>query len=112
MVPESRRIMAHFTLHCNWVQTLEGDVDSSHVGFLHRSNMRSSAGVATNYVEFDNAPQWTIEQTDYGMALPARRDTPEGDKYYWRINQWFLPYYTLVASDIARTKIHRQIGAL
>jgi phenylpropionate dioxygenase-like ring-hydroxylating dioxygenase large terminal subunit len=108
-LPESRRVMAHFTLHCNWVQTLEGDVDSSHVGFLHRTNARSSAGGDTKYVEFDNTPKWTIEQTDYGMALAARRDTPKGDKYYWRINQWFLPYYTLVASDIARTKIHSHI---
>ena len=109
MVPESRRVMAHFTLNCNWVQTLEGDVDSAHVGFLHRSKMRSSAGGDTRYVEFDSAPRWTIEQTDYGMALAARRETPEGDTYYWRVNQWFLPYYTLVASDIARTKIHSHI---
>lgn len=109
LVPESRRVMAHFTLHCNWVQTLEGDVDSSHVGFLHRTNMRSSAGGATGYVEFDNAPLWTIEQTNYGMALAARRNTPEGDTHYWRINQWCLPYYTLVASDLERSKIHSHI---
>jgi len=72
LVPESRRVMAHFTLHCNWVQTLEGDVDSSHVGFLHRTNMRSGAYDA-RYVEHDNAPKWIVEQTDYGMALAAKR---------------------------------------
>ena len=108
MVPESRRVMAHFTLNCNWVQTLEGDVDSSHVGFLHRTSMRSGA-YDSRYVEHDNAPKWTIEQTNYGMALAARRETPEGDTYYWRINQWFLPFYTLVASDLARSKIHSHI---
>lgn len=107
-IPERQRVMAHFTVHCNWVQTLEGDVDSSHVGFLHRTNMRSGAYDA-RYVQHDNAPRWTIEQTDYGMALAARRETPEGDSYYWRINQWFLPYFTLVASDLARTKIHSHI---
>ena len=107
-VPESQRVMAHFTLHCNWVQTLEGDVDSSHVGFLHRTNMRSGAYDA-RYVEHDNAPKWIVEQTDYGMALAAKRETPEGDSFYWRINQWFLPYFTLVASDLARTKIHSHI---
>jgi phenylpropionate dioxygenase-like ring-hydroxylating dioxygenase large terminal subunit len=109
MLLESRRMMAHFALNCNWVQTLEGDVDSSHVGFLHQTALRSSVGADTNYVEFDKAPHWTIEQTDYGMALAARRETLEGAKYYWRINQWFLPYYTLVASDVARTKIHSHI---
>ena len=108
LVPENRRVMAHFTLECNWVQTLEGDVDSSHVGFLHRTNMRSNA-YDSKYVEFDNSPRWSVQQTDYGMQLAARRETPEGDKYYWRINQWFLPYFTLVASDLARTRIHSHI---
>ena len=107
-LPESQRVMAHFTLHCNWVQTLEGDVDSAHVGFLHKTNARSGAYDA-KYVEYDLAPRWTIEQTDYGVALAARRETPEGDSYYWRINQWFLPYFTLVASDLARSKIHSHI---
>jgi hypothetical protein len=108
LVPESRRVMAHFTVNCNWVQTLEGDVDSSHVGFLHRTAMRSNA-YDSKYVEFDNAPRWFVQQTDYGMQLAARRNAPEGDRYYWRINQWFLPYFTFVASDLARTKIHSHI---
>ena len=43
------------------------------------------------------------------MALAARRETPQGDSHYWRINQWFLPYYTLVASDLASSRIHRHI---
>jgi phenylpropionate dioxygenase-like ring-hydroxylating dioxygenase large terminal subunit len=108
-VPGERRMMAHFTLECNWVQNLEGDVDSSHVGFLHANALRSVTSPDAPYQAFDKAPYWFIEQTDYGMALAARRGTPEGDTYYWRINQWLLPYYTLVASNLARTRIHSHI---
>ena len=43
-VPASQRNVVSYNQECNWVQALEGDIDSSHVGFLHRGALaRESA---------------------------------------------------------------------
>jgi phenylpropionate dioxygenase-like ring-hydroxylating dioxygenase large terminal subunit len=102
-VPDSYRNMAKFNLEGNWVQAMEGDVDSSHIGFLHR-NLRDlrdpvQAPPDIRYQALDRAPKWSIFPTDYGMMIAARRQADE-DTYYWRINQVMLPYYTFVAGPL------------
>ncbi|MCH8974890.1 MAG: aromatic ring-hydroxylating dioxygenase subunit alpha, partial [Chloroflexi bacterium] len=42
----------------------------------------------------DRHPKFFAEDTDYGVATGARRDTGEGD-YYWRFNLFLLPFYTM-----------------
>jgi phenylpropionate dioxygenase-like ring-hydroxylating dioxygenase large terminal subunit len=34
-VPENQRYVMRTLRECNWLQALEGDVDSSHISFLH-----------------------------------------------------------------------------
>jgi phenylpropionate dioxygenase-like ring-hydroxylating dioxygenase large terminal subunit len=36
-VPDSYRNVHRFHIEGNWVQAMEGDVDSSHIGFLHKN---------------------------------------------------------------------------
>src|SRR6185436_18089509 len=72
----SKRIQA-----CNYLQNLEGEVDSSHVSFLH-SNLSSEAeGMASGV---DRHPVFEVGETEWGLAISARRDAGP-DKYYWRI---------------------------
>ena len=102
-VPDSYRNVHRFHLEGNWVQAMEGDVDSSHIGFLHK-NLRdlrdpAKAERENRYQALDKAPKWVIQPTDYGMMIAARRNAEE-DTYYWRINQVMLPYYTSVAAPI------------
>jgi phenylpropionate dioxygenase-like ring-hydroxylating dioxygenase large terminal subunit len=98
--PEQRNI-AKFNLEGNWVQAMEGDVDSSHVGFLHKTlaDLRNPSSPEARYQAGDKAPKWTIQPTNYGMMIAARRNASD-DTYYWRINQVMLPYYTLVAGAL------------
>ncbi len=35
MLPEEELDLIFIQRHCNWLQSLEGDIDTSHVGFLH-----------------------------------------------------------------------------
>jgi hypothetical protein len=102
-VPDSYRNVHRFHVEGNWVQAMEGDVDSSHIGFLHK-NLRdlrdpAKAERENRYQALDKAPKWVIQPTDYGMMIAARRNAEE-DTYYWRINQVMLPYYTSVAAPI------------
>jgi phthalate 4,5-dioxygenase oxygenase subunit len=45
----------------------------------------------------DKAPRWEIKDTDYGVMLAAQRTGPD-DTLYWRVNQWHMPSFTLIAS--------------
>lgn len=102
-VPDAYRNVHRFHMPGNWVQAMEGDVDSSHIGFLHKSlgEMRDpmTASLESRYQTLDKAPKWVIQPTDYGMMIAARRNAEE-NSYYWRINQVMLPFYTSVAAPL------------
>jgi phthalate 4,5-dioxygenase oxygenase subunit len=109
-VPENQRYVVKYNQECNFVQATEGDIDSSHIGYLHMDDLTSwkdpeavSAihGVRTTFT----APRWIVEPTDYGLMLAARRDADESH-YYWRINQWLLPYYTMIAGRLDQSRGH------
>jgi hypothetical protein len=47
------------------------------------------------YFQEDTAPAWKVLSTDAGfMACNGRR--VDGDKRYWRLNQFLLPFYTMI----------------
>jgi hypothetical protein len=96
----------------NWLQGLEGDIDSSHVSFLHsridavRGDL-ASMNRASLAVFDDKAPRWEIRDTDYGVMLAAQRNAPDG-MIYWRVNQWTMPAFTMIAAKPG-TYIHFQV---
>jgi phthalate 4,5-dioxygenase oxygenase subunit len=102
-VPEANRNISRFHTEGNWVQALEGDVDSAHVGFLHKRLQTLKDPLndipEQRYQALDKAPRWIIEPTDYGMVIAAQRNADNG-QFYWRINQVMLPYYTFVAGPL------------
>jgi hypothetical protein len=69
------------------------------VGFLHRrldGDLLTPGHISS--VMFENrVPEWTIKATDYGLTMAARRGAGAND-CLWRINQWLMPFTTLVAA--------------
>jgi len=98
-LPESHRYVEKVVLPTNWVQSMEGDIDSSHIGFLHRrfDGELLGPGQISSVMFQDMAPRWIVKATDHGLTLAARRDAGP-DEYLWRVNQWLMPYTTLVAA--------------
>jgi hypothetical protein len=95
----------------NWLQGMEGDIDSSHVSFLHsRADSGTSGLVARGRMQTpifqDKTPRWHIKDTDYGVMLAAQRNG-EGETHYWRVNQWVMPSFTMIATPPG-TAIHLQ----
>ncbi|MEK9658538.1 MAG: Rieske 2Fe-2S domain-containing protein [Chloroflexota bacterium] len=107
-VREDQRITSRYRHECSWFQSLEGDVDSSHISYLHWDARYQKANKDVDLWVFDRAPRWTLQPTDYGMMLAARRNTPEEGRYYWRINHFLQPFYTMVATslDLKRLLVH------
>ncbi|MPZ15402.1 MAG: Rieske 2Fe-2S domain-containing protein [Chloroflexi bacterium] len=99
LLPEVQRSIApEFIRECNWVQALEGDIDTSHLYFLHaRLDPREERGPQNDngvYHE-DRHPRLHLVDTPYGVMYGAQRD--EGpDQYYWRITQFLFPFHTLI----------------
>ena len=107
-VPESHRYVTKRIQACNFLQNVEGEVDSSHVSFLHsKGAAAASAGIQDlrstlpDYMARDRAPRFHVLPTEYGLAIGARRDA-EVDSYYWRITQFLMPTYTMIPVPVGQ----------
>jgi phthalate 4,5-dioxygenase len=92
---------------CNWVQALEGDIDTAHLGLLHLGSVSPDEvipGTFDYYTVYDRAPQYKVVDTDYGTMYGAYRPAEE-DTYYWRIAQFLFPFYTLIPTGELGTQI-------
>jgi hypothetical protein len=98
-VPASHSFMSKRFQECNWLQALEGGIDSSHVSFLHRGDLNTDPlfkGARGNqYNLADLRPVFEVVESDGGLYIGARRNTEDG-RYYWRITQWVMPSFTMI----------------
>jgi phenylpropionate dioxygenase-like ring-hydroxylating dioxygenase large terminal subunit len=72
----------------NYAQSLEGNIDTAHIGFLHRR--LESEGRPAGY----DAPVLQLLDTDFGFVYGGRR--PREDGYYWRVTPFVLPTFTSI----------------
>jgi hypothetical protein len=83
----------------NYLQALEGGIDSSHVSFTHKFSLdddplhRHSGG--NEYLKKDGRPRFEVVESDAGLFIGARRNADEAN-YYWRITQYLMPWYTII----------------
>lgn len=101
LVPDTRRYASKRLEACNWVQALEVDIDSAHVAYLHRENVLNGVrnGVdRSRWMAEHTAPIFDIAEKDYGLLIATRRDI-DPENYYWRINEWLMPWYTFTPSE-------------
>ncbi|HEX5368265.1 MAG TPA: Rieske 2Fe-2S domain-containing protein [Dehalococcoidia bacterium] len=85
---------------CNYMQALEGDIDTSHLCFLHlgaNSWQEQQPGSFEYYALKDRAPRYDVIETPYGTSYGAYRPA-EADTYYWRTAHFLFPFYTMIPS--------------
>lgn len=84
---------------CNWLQALEGGIDSSHVSFLHSRELERDplfkGAKANSYNLGDLKPVFDVTPSEGGLYIGARRSAEDG-KHYWRITQWVMPCFTMI----------------
>jgi phenylpropionate dioxygenase-like ring-hydroxylating dioxygenase large terminal subunit len=99
MVPASQRFTSKRIQESNWLQALEGGIDSSHVSWLHRDSLNSDPlfkGAAGNQYNLDDMrPVFEVVESDDGLFIGVRRNAG-ADNFYWRITPWIVPYFTMV----------------
>jgi phthalate 4,5-dioxygenase len=83
----------------NWLQALEGGIDSSHVSWLHSGGLQSDplfkGAKGNEYNVRDLRPFFEVAESEGGLFIGARRNAENGS-YYWRITPWVLPSFTMV----------------
>lgn len=95
-VPDEQVYAARWLQRTNWSQGLEGEIDSSHISWLHKDFDRADSsmkGTGANLAD-DGAPMIELRETPYGFTYGARREVAEG--YFWRVTQWMMPMFSLI----------------
>ncbi len=99
LVPGEQSFTSKRFQECNWLQAMEGGIDSSHVSWLHRSNLDSDplfkGAKGNEYNLKDPKPVFNVVPSAGGLLIGARREAENGN-YYWRITPWVMPCFTMV----------------
>jgi phthalate 4,5-dioxygenase oxygenase subunit len=91
-------------LPVNWLQALEGGLDSVHAGILHQSWTRNvmnekhdamDEGKAT--VAFTKIPTYEVGEASFGMRAASLRKQDDG-KTYARVTNFFFPLVVVAAT--------------
>ncbi len=97
-LPASHVVVTRRSQESNYLQALEGGIDSSHVSFLHSGELNTDPfHKNTRGARFARSIKTTFDIFDApgGLVIGARRDADPG-YYYWRVTQWIMPWYTLI----------------
>ncbi|MGD9886119.1 MAG: Rieske 2Fe-2S domain-containing protein [Reyranella sp.] len=107
LLPAAQRYVTKKWQDCNWVQSVEGAIDTAHFTFLHavlakdESAARAALAKAAiadqskpddriRWIHNDSRPKFTVRGHDAGLLIGAARKT-DGAHLYWRISQFLMP---------------------
>jgi hypothetical protein len=96
LLPESDLQIVFAQRECNWLQALEGDIDTSHFGFLHAGSVDPADVPADNLIRWtvaNRTPEYHVADTDWGTMYAAYRPAEAGQTY-WRFANFLFPFWT------------------
>ncbi len=83
---------------CNWLQALEGDLDTSHVGLLHFGAATPTQKLNNNRLDLvaNRAPEYKVTETPFGLTYGAHRPSPTvPGGTYWRVAHFLFPFWIM-----------------
>ena len=111
-VPDEQRTVTKVVEECNWLQGLEGGIDTSHAPILHRALKTGAAmpGIPVDdpFVQ-GSAPILQVDITDYGYRYFGVRELGQ-DRTYARGYHFVMPWTQL--RPAGRAKPHQTNGHL
>jgi phenylpropionate dioxygenase-like ring-hydroxylating dioxygenase large terminal subunit len=85
----------------NYLQNLEGDLDSAHLDWLHRrlneDSPKPEKGIRGFWNPERRAPRLDVRTSESGAFYTAKRGLPDGSEWH-RINNYIFPFHTTIAS--------------
>jgi phenylpropionate dioxygenase-like ring-hydroxylating dioxygenase large terminal subunit len=107
-LPDDEICVSFIQRECNYLQALEGEIDTSHFGFLHAGHV-DVEDVADDeplrYTVIDRAPRYDLTDTLWGTQYAGYR--PAGaDSTYWRFANFLFPFWTQAPNGEFATHMH------
>jgi nitrite reductase/ring-hydroxylating ferredoxin subunit len=116
LLPPSHRFVTKKWQDCNWVQAIEGGIDTAHFTFVHlafekeeneilqikKHFINSLSRVRSEQMRWiaqDPRPVIKILPHDAGLTVAGGRLT-DGDDIYWRIAQFLMPVHAYAPSSM------------
>ena len=110
-LPPDHVIAFRVPIYCNYLQSMEGNIDSTHLGTLHVYHQdkvpvdldTDKPGYPSGKFSLYTRAKYRfarvdVQDTDYGFRLIAERPTDNGNKHI-RTNCFVLPYTAFIASQ-------------
>jgi nitrite reductase/ring-hydroxylating ferredoxin subunit len=107
MRPELGLAVEKVMRDCNYMQGLEGDIDTGHLAFLHLGAISPETARPRSfdyYTVADKAPRYDVVDTEFGTSYGAYRPA-EPDTYYWRVAHFLFPFYTMIPTGLLGEQI-------
>jgi phthalate 4,5-dioxygenase len=103
-MPSEQRAIVKQGQRSNYLQGLEGSIDSAHSWFLHRGSApdwQKRLAIST-----DTSPRLEAEDTDYGFRYAAIRKPAEDPEHnmYVRVTCWALPFVAFIPRPMDKTE--------
>lgn len=98
-LPPAHRWQQKWHYSANWMQGLEGELDTCHTTFLHAgidpATLSEGLTESTRNWAQDGMPTLDVRDTEYGYYYGSKRDFGDGT-YNWRLTQWILPCNSII----------------
>jgi len=113
-VPDDEISVTFIQRECNYLQALEGEIDTSHFGFLHAGHVDPDdvpEDEPVHYTVTNRAPEYHIADTALGHAV---RSLPRGRPglNYWRFANFLFPFWSQAPNGEFGSHVHaRALGA-
>jgi phthalate 4,5-dioxygenase len=95
--PATHRHVSKVIEECNWLQALEGGIDTSHAPILHRlltTNSKRPGISPTNPFVRGKAPELVVDLTDWGYQYAGIRPLDDADMHI-RTYHFVMPFHQI-----------------
>ncbi len=107
-LPEDEIRVGFVMRACNFLQALEGEIDTSHFGFLHAGHVDIEdlpEDEPLRYTVVSRHPQYHLADTPWGTQYAGYRACGPG-QMYWRFANFLFPFWTQAPNGEFASHMH------
>jgi len=107
-LPQDEIKVSFIQRDCNYLQALEGEIDTSHFGFLHAGHVDPDDLPEDEPVRstvINRAPEYHLTDAPWGTQYAGYREAAPGQTY-WRFGNFLFPFWTQVPNGEFGSHMH------